>query len=796
MKISIRQFIPLVAAILLLAGCSKEQTIMTPVKEEIQYPSGKERAPGVGTNPMQLWYKQSANKWEEALPLGNGRLGAMVYGGVSREHIQFNEETLWTGQPTNYAHEGAHLYLDSLRALLEAGQQEEAHALGMAEFMSAPMRQEAYQPFGDIFIDFDHTDTVKNYRRWLDLEQAATWVTYEMGDIRFTRQAFSSYPDNALVMLIKANKPGAISFVLTPDALHDDKTITKADDNTLRLNVRVKDGVLFGESQIRIIPYGGSIEISTGEGIVSGADSVMVLLTAATNYISYNEVTGNPRQKSLEQLEKAAAKSFSALLKDHIHDYYTMYHRLTIDLGHSALANEPTDVRLLEYGTLPDPQLAALYVQYARYLLIASSRPGTQPANLQGIWNDQLAPPWDSKWTVNINTEMNFWLAEPGNLSELHNSLFQMLEEVSKTGREVAKEHYDSRGWVLHHNTDIWRGAGPINHANHGIWVTGGAWLAQHFWEHYLFTGDDDFLRNRAYPMMKGAATFFIDFLIEDPATGWLISTPSNSPEIGGLVKGPTMDHQIIRSLFEKCIEASTILKTDQAFADSLRAMVSQIAPTQIGKHGQIQEWLTDVDDPENKHRHISHLWAHHPGNEITIEKTPELAAAVRTSLIHRGDEGTGWSLAWKINQWARLKDGGHCEELFKLLFSAAGSGVSYSRGGSYPNLFDAHPPFQIDGNFGAAAGILEMILQSHKDKIELLPALPSLWPSGNLKGVKARGGFELDISWGNHKLTKVKVLSRTGNPLVLNYGDKTIQIATTKAMTYQFDGQLNQTIE
>ncbi|NJN26847.1 MAG: hypothetical protein HC819_13145 [Cyclobacteriaceae bacterium] len=425
-------------------------------------------------------------------------------------------------------------------------------------------------------------------------------------------------------------------------------------------------------------------------------------------------------------------------------------------------------------------------------MLIASSRAGSHPANLQGIWNDKTAPPWDSKYTVNINTEMNYWPAEVTNLSECHEPLFQLVEECARSGKNTARQHYNARGWILHHNTDQWRGTAPINHANHGIWVGGSGWLSTHLWEHFLFTRDIDFLRQRGYPIMREAALFYTDFLVEDPETSWLMSTPSNSPETGGLVAGPTMDHQIIRSLFKACIAADSILGGRDGFIDTLKNMVPRIAPNQIGQYGQLQEWLRDRDDPKNTHRHVSHLWGMHPGTDINWEDNPELMQAAKQSLLYRGDDGTGWSLAWKINFWARFLDGNHAYELVKMLFRFVDNGSEgHQKGGSYLNLFDAHPPFQIDGNFGAAAGIVEMLLQSHLTYIDLLPALPDAFENGSLAGVCARGGFELDFGWEDKKLVQVSVLSKVGGICRLKYGQKTIDFETVAGERYIFDGHL-----
>jgi len=744
------------------------------------------------SNNLKLWYTKPAQKWTEALPIGNGRLGAMIFGGVENDRIQFNEETLWNGAPNDYAHKGAYQYLGQIRQLLFDGKQKEAEDLAMNEFMSVPLKQKTYQAFGDLNLHFPNQQTFTNYYRDLDLKNAVCRVSYKSNGTNFTREYLSSFPDQVIAIRLTADKAKTLNFSLDMDALHESKTTT-TNGNSLTLKVQVKDGALRGVASLKVVSD-GTVSAKGNQLSVSGAKTATIYLAAATNYVSYKDVSGNPEQKVDQVLAQLQSKSYDNVRESHIADYQKLFNRFDVQFTENDRVKLPTNERIIAFSKTPDdPQLLALYIQYGRYLLISSSRPGTQPANLQGIWNDQLAPAWDSKWTVNINTEMNYWPAEIANLAECQEPLYDLIADCAETGKSVAKEHYNASGWVLHHNTDIWRGAAPINHSNHGIWVTGGAWLSRHLWEHYQFSQDKQFLAQKAYPLMRGAAEFFTQFLIKDPKTGYLISTPSNSPENGGLVAGPTMDHQIIRALFRSCIEASEILKTDQEFAQKLKEMLPQIAPNKIGQHGQLQEWMEDLDDPTNKHRHVSHLWAVYPGNEINWRQTPDLMKAARQSLIYRGDDGTGWSLAWKINFWARFLDGNHAYDMVKLLFRPVQieNTVYVSGGGLYTNLFDAHPPFQIDGNFGAPAGMIEMLVQSQLNEIAILPALPDALPSGKISGVCARGGFELTFSWANGKLQKLEVLSKAGQNCKLHYGDKLIEIPTEKGKTYTFDGNL-----
>lgn len=737
----------------------------------------------------KLFYKEPAKNWLEALPVGNGRLGAMVYGGVVQEQIQFNEETLWTGGPHDYSHKDASKHLDKIRQLLFEGKQVEAQNLASEVFMSQPLGQMAYQPFGDLIMNFpDHKDFT-GYQRELDLENATNRMSYQVNGVTYTREVFASFPDQIIAIKITSDKAGALDFDLGLDSHHFQKSVDTNEDKQV-LDVRVADGEMHGKALLKVITD-GTVKPRYKSIAVAGATSATIYLTAYTNFINFRDVSGIPQRYVNSTFKTFASLDYDEVKEKHIKDYQALYNRFNINFEGKSRESVPTNDRIYQFWKDPnDPQFISQYVQYSRYLMISSSRKGGQPANLQGIWNDRLDPPWQSKWTVNINAEMNYWPVEVANLSECHEPLFNMIDECSQTGAIVAKEHYNADGWVLHHNTDIWRGAAPINASNHGIWVTGGAWLCSHLWEHYLFTQDKEFLAEK-YDVIKGAALFFTQFLIKDPKTGYLISSPSNSPEIGGLVAGPTMDHQIIRNLFRICIEASEILNKDQEFASKLKSMIPKIAPNQIGRLGQLQEWMEDVDDPEVKHRHVSHLWGMHPGNEINWVDTPDLMKAARQSLIFRGDAGTGWSLGWKINFWARFLDGNRTYKLIHMLLSPAEEPLRELSGGSYPNLFDAHPPFQIDGNFGGAAGIIEMLVQSHLETIDLLPALPDALPEGTISGVCARGGFELSFQWKDGELQNIAVLSKAGKTCKLRYKNRKVDIKTEKGKTYTFNSKL-----
>ena len=754
-------------------------------------------------NPsLELWYNNPANGWTEALPVGNGRLGAMIYGGAETDTIQFNEETLWSGQPHDYVHPGAYQYLGKIRQLLWNGKQDKAHKLANEQFMSQPFGQFCYQAFGNIFLNFPGHENATNYKRQLDLQNAVSSVFYEVDEVKFKREVFASAPDQSIVIHLETNKNGALNFVVGLDCPHDNYSVS-VEGNEIILTGKAnnypnevgRDGAPYPESKLtfearlKVVSEGGGIVQNENSIKVAKAKKATLYLVAATSFVNYSDISADPSEKCESYLASLEGKLYETLKADHIKNYQQLFNRVELDLGSSEISTRPTNERLTTFKTDEDPSMVSLLYQYGRYLLISSSRPGTQPANLQGIWNDKMAPPWDSKYTININTEMNYWPAEITNLSECAKPLIKMVKELSETGKNVAKEHYNLEGWVTHHNTDLWRGAAPINNSNHGIWPTGGAWLSQNLWWHYQFTGDKKYLKNTAYPVLKEASRFFAGYLIPGPQhPEWLISGPSNSPENDGLVMGPTMDHQIIRNLFANTIEAAGILGVDKSFAAELKKKRAKIAPNQIGRFGQLQEWLEDVDNPDNQHRHVSHLWGLHPGNEIHPLTTPELAEACKVTLSHRGDGGTGWSRAWKINFWARLLDGDHAFLLLRNLMVLTESGkTAYEKGGLYPNLLDACPPFQIDGNFGFTSGITEMLLQSHlRNKNgdfyqDILPALPLALPSGKITGIKGRGGFEFSITWKNGKLVSVEVKSLLGNRSVIRYMGKEVEVNLDK---------------
>jgi alpha-L-fucosidase 2 len=762
--------------------------------------------------PLSLWYMQPAQEWVEALPIGNGRLGAMVFGGIARERIQFNEDTVWTGAPHDYSHPGAFRYLGRLRVLLFQGRQKEAEDLAMKEFMSVPLRQKAYQAFGDLLLSFPNMKegAISGYRRDLNLDSAIATVEYVQDGVTFKREAFASWPANAILVRLSSSVPGKLTFEAALKCAHEGAAITASPGGEISMAGRVEGSAIRFEARLAVRIEGGRLEARDGEMTVTDANSALLILTGATNFRSYIDVSGNPRQVNDQVLASLRGKSPEELRSAHIADHRALFRSVSLDLGSSPASSQPTDRRIEAFAAGSDPQLVTLLFQFGRYLMIASSRPGGQAANLQGIWNDSNTPAWDSKYTVNINTEMNYWPTETTNLSECHLPLFEALRDLARSGARTAREHYAARGWVLHHNFDLWRGTAPINASNHGIWPGGGSWLSTHLWEHYLFTGDLEFLRTTAYPLMKGAALFFADYLVKLPDKDWLVSGPSNSPEQGGLVMGPTMDHQIIRALFGEVIAAARLLNLDGELRRQLADMRGRIAPDQIGRYGQLQEWLADVDDPKNQHRHVSHLWGVFPGSEITPYGTPALFEAARKSLEFRGDAATGWSMGWKLNLWARFLDGEHAYRILQnLIQPAANSGPgTQGRAGLFPNLFDAHPPFQIDGNFGATSGITEMLLQSQDPHatptsltdvqtgnsafIHLLPALPAAFKNGNVSGLRARGGLEVSVAWHDGRLQRAALTAGKPGNVTVRYAGKEVAFHAATGMTYVFGPELH----
>jgi alpha-L-fucosidase 2 len=752
---------------------------------------------------LRLWYDKPAAQWLEALPVGNGRLGAMVYGGTGDERLQLNEDTLFAGGPYDPNNPEALEALPQARRLIFEGKYKQANDLIGEKMMARPINQMPYQTVGDLRLRFPDYGPVSGYRRELDLDTAIAGVAYTASGVRFTREVFSSPVDQVLVVSLTADRPGQITFDVTMTTPQR-ATVNAESANELVLRGRNGDasgikGALKFQARVRVLAQGGKTVAEPGRVVVTKADRAVLLVAAATSYKNYKDVSGDPEALTRLRLTRAAARRLEQLRADHVREHRRLFRRVHLDLGASDAARLPTDQRLARFAKGGDPQLAALYFQYGRYLLMSSSRPGTQPANLQGLWNESMSPPWQSKYTVNINTEMNYWPAELTNLAECHEPLIRMVTELAESGSRTARVQYGAGGWVCHHNTDLWRATAPIDGPLWGFWPTGGAWLCTHLWDHYEFSGDKNFL-SRVYPVMKGAAQFFLDTLVEEPKHKWLVTCPSLSPENihpGGVAvcAGPTMDMQLLGDLFAQCIKAAEILGIDNEFSAKLAAARGRLAPMQVGKAGQLQEWLEDWDmeAPERHHRHVSHLYGLHPSNQITPRGTPELFAAARQSLELRGDEGTGWSLAWKINMWARLLDGDHAYTLLqKALTPVASTEVRFDAGGGvYPNLFDAHPPFQIDGNFGATAGIAEMLLQSHAGEVHLLPALPKAWPTGTVKGLRARGGLEVDITWKQGRLEGATLRSTGVVDCKVSYREQVVTVRLRPGSPAQLDGKL-----